>query len=96
VVSFWFIVGVFLRKTGDLASKTGRNPLVSVTSWLMGVFGKLLIMHELTEERGGKTAPEKGEGGGVFIFETEFAACVRSPQLSLHDLRMRLLSCIAS
>jgi hypothetical protein len=85
----------FCEKQANLMPKTGQNPPVCITSWLMGAFGKLLIMHELTEEMGEKTALKRGEGGGVFIFETEYAACARSPRPSLHDLRMRLLSCIA-
>jgi hypothetical protein len=53
-------------------------------------------MSGLGESGERKTAPGRGEGGGVIDFETEFAARVRSPRHSLHGFRMKLLSFIAA
>jgi hypothetical protein len=65
VVSFWFILGVFLGKTGGLMPQTGQNPLAGVTSWLMGAFSKLFIMNKMQGDTDGTLAPGRGEGGGV-------------------------------
>jgi hypothetical protein len=87
---------VLQRKTGVLTPKRGQNLLVGVTSWLIGLFGKLFIVNRLPGMEREKMTHGRGGRGGVFNLKTDgIPACIGFSWRCLHDLRMRRLSSIA-